>query len=369
LARHLVLALLMGGGIACDAPEPDAEAPASESALASQPVECVTDFRDDVDYFPHKTQLRFAQGFDIQYHRFYKVISTGSRWLGAARADTVVLLQCGAPREKLPAAVAHLPVVLIPVKAVAFNDVADYARMASLQRHPRLAMIESPRVTDRSADVVFVSNRNVDPAILMQQARAGGNLAVPTQNWVESTPLARTEWVKHHAAFINAEAEAAAHFDSLATNYTTLAREVGRQFKFARVFWGGRNTTGVWQTHNRNMESRLLADAGGLNIFFQENAARFLNLSEIMLLRRAENIDVWINDGVPAGELPPELLQDIGAVKTGRVFRYVRDEQSNTALWHTTASIHPTRVLAELIIMFHEPARGSELKFFLLDLP
>jgi iron complex transport system substrate-binding protein len=359
------------GGASCDVPAPDAGdfTSASGSAPTSAPVDCITNFRDDVDYFPHKTQLRFAQGFEVRYHQFYKVISTGSRWLGAARADTVVLLQCGAPREKLPATIAHLPVVPIPAKTVAFNDVADYARMASLQRHPHLLMIEGPRVGDDTADVVFISNRNVDPAILIQQARAGGRLAVATQNWVESTPLARTEWVKHHAVFINAEAEAAAHFDSLATNYTTLVREVGRQFKFARVFWGGRNAERVWQTHNRNMESRLLADAGGLNIFFQENAARFLNLSETTLLRRAENIDVWINDGVPTAELPAELVQNIGAVKTGRVYRYARDERSKTALWHTAASVHPTQVLADLIIMFHEPARSAELKFFLLDLP
>jgi ABC-type Fe3+-hydroxamate transport system substrate-binding protein len=186
---------------------------------------------------------------------------------------------------------------------------------------------------------------------------------------VESTPLGRTEWVKHHALFINAEAEAAAHFDSIATNYATLAREVGRQFKFARVFWGGRNSAGVWQTHNRNLESRLLADAGGLNIFFQENAARFMNLSEMTLLRRGENIDVWINDGVPISELSPDLVQYIAAVKTGRVFRYARDDRFTAPLWHTAASVHPTQVLAELVAIFHEPARRSGLKYFVPDVP
>jgi iron complex transport system substrate-binding protein len=367
--RSLIAALIAGLGVACDARRDDAEPSASGPPPATAPGGCLTNFRDDVDYFPHKTQLRFAQGFLVSYHRYYKVVSTASRWQGAPRADTVVLLQCGAPREKLPAHFAHLPVVSIPVKIVGFNDVADFARMASLPRPPQLQMQTGPRMGKQSPDVVFVSNRNIDPAVMLQEARAGGGLAVATQNWVESTPLGRTEWIKHHALFSNGEADATTHFDSVATNYATLARAVGREFKFTRVFWGGRTPEGVWQTHNRNLESRLLGDAGGLNIFFEENAARFLHLSETRLLRRAENIDVWINDGVPARDLPPEILQNMTAVKTGRVFRYVRDPGSNRSLWNTAASVQPTHVLAELIAILHEPERKTGFKYFVLDLP
>src|SRR5687767_7216222 len=109
--RLLICCCVLGGG-ACESRRPDADVAMSASgpALSAAPAHCLTSFRDDVDYFPYKTQLRFAQGFDVTYHRYYKVVSTGSRWQGEPWADTVVLLQCGAPRQRLPQSVAHLPV-------------------------------------------------------------------------------------------------------------------------------------------------------------------------------------------------------------------------------------------------------------------
>jgi iron complex transport system substrate-binding protein len=369
--RAIWLVLVTGVSVACDTrrPGPEESSSAPGTALSAAPTECLTDFRADVDYFPHKTELHAAQGFAVTYHRFYKVLSTRSRWQGAPWADTVVLLQCGAPRDLLPERLRQLPTVLIPVKSAGFNDEGDYARMSSLPRLPELRLIVGPRVREGAADVIFISTRNIDPGLAMRQARAGQLAAVATQNWVEGpSPLGRTEWIKHHALFTNGEAEAAIHFDSIASNYAVLAREVGRQFKFTRVFWGGRDNNRVWRTHNTNLESRLLADAGGLNIFLQESAARFLSLSETGVLRRAPNIDVWINDGVPTTQMPQELLQQIAAVQNKRVYRYAIDQRSGVPLWFTAASVRPTLVLAELIALFHEPVRSS-YKYFVPDLP
>lgn len=366
-----IFALLFVASAGCDlrSPGPTHSASASKRALPAAPTQCLAEFRDGVDYFPHKAVPRSAQAFDVTYHRFYKVLSTASRWQGKAWADTVVLLQCGAPREQLPDRLRHLPIVSIPVKSAGFNDEGDFARMSTLPRRPEMRLIVGPRVREDEADVIFISTRNIDPALAMRQARVGQLPAVATQNWAEGgSPLGRAEWIKHHALFTNAETDAATHFDSVAGNYAAMVRDVGRQFRFTRVFWGGRDNDGVWRTHNANLESRFIGDGGGLNIFWQESAARFLSLSEQGVLRRAANIDVWINDGLPTKDLPKELIEQIPAVQNRRVYRYAVDSRSGVPLWYTAASVRPTLVLAELISLFHEPKLTS-LKYFVPDLP
>jgi iron complex transport system substrate-binding protein len=60
-------------------------------------TECLTSFNPDLDYFPQKTEIAFATGFSVEYHKHYKVVRVTRPWAGAESGFTYLLVQCGAP--------------------------------------------------------------------------------------------------------------------------------------------------------------------------------------------------------------------------------------------------------------------------------
>ncbi len=58
--------------------------------------ECVTDYDPEVDYFPNKVEITYAENFSVAYVNHYKVVTVADAFDGA-NPFTYVLVQCGAP--------------------------------------------------------------------------------------------------------------------------------------------------------------------------------------------------------------------------------------------------------------------------------
>lgn len=78
---------------------------------------CVADYNAtaDVDYFPDKAVIAYAQNFEVEYFNSYKVLTTTSSSYGSA---TYVLYQCGTTKPVL-ADVEVQEYISIPVDNVA----------------------------------------------------------------------------------------------------------------------------------------------------------------------------------------------------------------------------------------------------------
>ena len=65
---------------------------AQEAALAN-PAECVTDYDAEVDYFPAKAEVEFAEGFTVEYFLNYKVVTVTRPFPGAGELMTDIFTE------------------------------------------------------------------------------------------------------------------------------------------------------------------------------------------------------------------------------------------------------------------------------------
>ena len=76
---------------------------------------CVEGYDATIDYFPQKSKLTHTEGFSVEYHGNYKVVSVNTPWPGAEEAFQYVLVQCGTPA---PAGFETSQIIEVPAKSI-----------------------------------------------------------------------------------------------------------------------------------------------------------------------------------------------------------------------------------------------------------
>lgn len=100
----------------------------AQQATTSSAKGCVTDYDPsaNVDYFPDKAVIAYAENFDVEYFNSYKVLTTMSPWSG--NTSTYVLYQCGTTMPVLED-VDVLHYISVPVKSVATGTPSHIPRI------------------------------------------------------------------------------------------------------------------------------------------------------------------------------------------------------------------------------------------------
>ncbi len=205
----------------------------SESS-ASSGKGCIQNFDPATDYFPDKTRLEFAENFSVEYHHSYKVVTVRSPSEGGAE-EKYVLLQCGAPRPNMESDLSKAPVIPVPIKSLFsaasahmpllvdlghVDVLAGIGQARYITTEPVLNWIRQGHVTEYAPNDVIDTELVIlkAPSILMSSGggysdaystlRKAGVAVVANVEWQEKSALARAEWLKFMALFLNEERKA-----------------------------------------------------------------------------------------------------------------------------------------------------------------
>ncbi|NJO07446.1 MAG: ABC transporter substrate-binding protein [Chloroflexaceae bacterium] len=256
IALFLLLTLLL---VACGAVpnQPTPTPPIDPDAQAAQPVEllanlnrsCATEYSPDIDYFPEKVSVQYADGWTIEYFNNYKVITVLTPWRGAEETFQYVLVQCGTPA---PSGYGDAPMIEVPVNSMISMSTTYLPHFEALEVLDRLTGVDnadfiySPAVLDAlaTANVPTVGSGpdldlervlDIEPNVVMTfaigspdtdthpQLTAAGVPVVINADYMETSPLGRAEWVKFTAALFNRERSAENLFERVAEEYNDLA--------------------------------------------------------------------------------------------------------------------------------------------------
>src|SRR5262245_17348748 len=138
---------------------------------------CAQRFDEAVDYFPDKVSIEDAGNFAVEYHKSYKIVTVRETFLGGP-PERYVLLQCGAPRPRLDAALSTAQVVSVPIASLFAASTTHVPPLVALDRLDVLTgvskvdSIVSPPVVDRikSGDVAEFA-----PLGVIDEERVGVN--------------------------------------------------------------------------------------------------------------------------------------------------------------------------------------------------
>jgi iron complex transport system substrate-binding protein len=202
---------------------------------------------------------------------------------------------------------------------------------------------------------------------------AGFKVAINGE-YMETTPLGRTEWVKFIAAFFDKDVEAERLFADIARRYEAQAAKARAARERPTVF-SGANYRGVWHMPGGNsFEARFLSDAGADYLWKDDHSIGSIPMNVETVIARAKDADIWLNP--EACRSRSELLGEderyavFRAFLTGRV--YNNNAKINAGggndVWETGIA-HPDRVLADLVSIIHPELLPGQERTWYRQLP
>lgn len=364
---------------------------------------CVSDFRDDVDYFPERSQFDWSDQLSVEYSghfkrvRFRPSVTTGETL-------EILLVQCGTP---VPEHEANTVVVQVPIRRLATGNSAMLGAADELAIVDRLVGIENTRtptvesVRRRIAaggiqELWGYAHANIEPIMAVRpdvylsfysaypqfnlhpQLQRVGVRALPQADHLEGHPLGRAEWLKFLALLVNREAKANQQFAQVEHEYLhwrDLAAQARQRPAVMAGFPSGRDSFEVFGALNQR--AQLLADAGGDYVLsgLRKHGSLLQVGFEEAYVAGAE-APVWI--GVQSGHASLAQMLEItpraawfAAARAGQVYAF---DKGYIGAWaspaHDNGMTRPHLALAELVQVLHpELLQTSVPSTFLRRLP
>ena len=370
----LALAILLSG---CVFEVPPAAPPTLDE-------DCVLDYDEDTDYFPHKTEVQYSQGFDISYFNNYKVLEVFSPWPGSESSETYLLVQCGTPR---PAGYDDAHTIEVPIDSMVTLSTTYLPHLEILDEVETLVGVENDawiysevirnRVQAGAVQVVgggatvdletvLVLNPDVIIAFSMgflegdahPVLRAADQTVFLNSEFREPTPLGRAEWIKATAAMLNREGAGNEYFDEVADTYNELVAmakdEANKPSVFVNTPWEG-----VWYMAGGNSYvANYLADAGAEYVWGDDEStgALFLDFEEV--LAQAQDAAFWLNVGWYPDRAAlvsvDSRFAEFEAYVSGNLYNPdLRTSATGASDLYEGAVMRPHQLLADLIAIFH----------------
>ncbi len=346
---------------------------------------CTTNYNPNQDYFPNKIKITHAKGLAVEYHKHYKVVTIKNPWQNAKTQFQYVLVQCGTPT---PQGFNQAQVITVPINSIVSLSTTHLPHLAKLGVVDKLIgvsnikQVNTPEVVEKikAGNISQVGNNsNVDIEKLLslnpdlvttfgtgnsqtdsysKLTEAGLKVGINAE-YMEDTPLGRSEWLKFTALFFNQEAKAEKIFNQIVNRYTQIAAKAQSVKNRPSVFVGF-NFKGTWFMPGGNSYvAKYLADAGGNYLWSDDKSNGSLPLSFEVVLERAANADYWLNFSQGWQSVKDLISEDnryadFKAVKTGNLYNNNGRVNANGGndYWEG-GIINPDIVLADLIKILH----------------
>ncbi len=356
---------------------------------------CVQNYDSNIDYFPNKIKITHATGLAVEYHKHYKIVTVKNPWQDAKTGFQYILVQCGTP---IPKEFNQAQVITIPINSIVALSTTHLPHLAKLGVVDKLVgisnskQVNTPEVVEKiKAGIVEVGNNtNLDVEKLLELnpdlittygtgnsqtdsytklSEVGLKVAINAE-YMEDTPLGRSEWIKFIALFFNQEKQAEEIFKEITNKYEQIAQKA-KFVKNRPTVFVGFNFKGTWyMPGGKSYVATYLADAGGNYLWKDNRSSGSLPLSFEVVLERAANADYWLNFSQSWQSVKDLVAEDnrytyFKAVKTGNLYNNNArvNESGGNDYWEGGIS-NPDIVLSDLIKILHPEVLPNHQLFY-----
>lgn len=186
--------------------------------------------------------------------------------------------------------------------------------------------------------------------------------------WKETTPLARAEWIKLFGAMSGKDALADSFFCEVEKRYTALCEHAGSMTRHPSLFSGG-DFRGTWYVPSGNTYmGYLFADAGAEYAMSGNTSTESIPLTMEQALTHFAHADVWV--GAPAVTYEELLAQQgrynmLDAVKNHSVYNfYGRTKHGGANDFWETGVVRPDLILGDLLVILYGTAAPCDSLVF-----
>ena len=201
-----------------------------------------------------------------------------------------------------------------------------------------------------------------------------GFSVVFNSEYMETTPLGRSEWIKFIAAFFDMETEADRLFSETAVRYEMLAAKA-RDVSYRPTVFSGSNYRGTWyMPGGKSYVAEAFRDAGARYLWEDDSSVSSMPLHVEALLERAGDADIWIHT-ITAHSMEELAAQDerytvFRAFRTGLVFNDdVKISPGGGNDIYEGGIANPELVLSDLISIIHPELLPGHQRIWYRQLP
>jgi iron complex transport system substrate-binding protein len=188
-------------------------------------------------------------------------------------------------------------------------------------------------------------------------------------DWVESSALAKAEWIKFFGVLFNKEKEADSIFNKIETDYLE-AKAIAKQAKKQPTVLSGAMHKDIWYLPNGSSpEAQFLKDANVNYLWSDTSGNGSLALSFEVVLEKAKDADLWLSPSYYKSfeqlENANSLYTNFDAFKNKKVFSF-SDTTGETGgvLYYELGTARPDLVLKDLIKICHPELLKDYEPFF-----
>jgi iron complex transport system substrate-binding protein len=227
------------------------------------------------------------------------------------------------------------------------------------------------KVIDLSPDWVMLSSFG-DGLKKADQLETGGIPVVINNEFLESHPLGRAEWIKFTGILIGKYAMADSVFKIIRDNYLQ-TKKASRNISEEKrpTVLSGNFYRDIWYAPGGNSwMSQLILDAGGFYVFQHLPGRGSLQLNYEYVLDRAKDADLWIGasdyKNLTSMDQSDRRYRDFKAFQEKKVYTYTlgRGEKGGI-LYFEEGYLRPDKVVMDLLKIMHPPlAIDHQFQYF-----
>jgi iron complex transport system substrate-binding protein len=262
--------------------------------------------------------LKYAKGFSIRYFEKYKEVIVYSPWVKGteyARYYLVDNINIKTPSNGTK--------VQVPLKTLASTSVTHIEFLNLLGELQTITGVCSPAIIynpcvlkriqqGRIADLGDAFSINVERtlqlnpgAVMMsgynqndpyaKRVLQAGIPVIFNNEWMETSLLARAEWIKFVGVFFNREKMADSLFSGIDKRYNGIKARAAK-VKYKPAVMAGSNFRGTWyMPAGHSFMGRLFEDAGARYFFSTDTTSGSLPLNVESVLKNFSQTDIWLN--------------------------------------------------------------------------
>jgi iron complex transport system substrate-binding protein len=346
----------------------------------------------------HEVLLKYAKGFSVNGNGTHKVLSINNPWPKAEKnykyliASKEILSKMTFPSDYYDGIITneiktivvtsttHVPALeLLGVEQtlVGFPG-ADYI---SSEKTRKLIDDDKVRELGKNEGINTEVLLELNPDVVIgfgvdgvnktfETIKKAGIPVIYNGDWVESSALAKAEWIKFFGVLFNKEKEADSIFNQIEKNYLE-AKLIAKQAKNRPTILSGAMHKDIWYMPNGSSpEAQFLKDANVNYLWNKTTGNGSLALSFEVVLDKAKDADLWLS---PSYYSSLKQLEDTNALYTN--FEAFKNKNvysfSNTTgatggvLYYELGTARPDLVLKDLIKICHpELLEGYTPYFF-----
>ena len=189
-------------------------------------------------------------------------------------------------------------------------------------------------------------------------------------DWVESSALARAEWIKFFGVLFNKEQKADSIFNTIENSYLE-AKKIAQNAKDKPTVLSGVMNANVWELPNgTSFEAQFLKDAN-LNYLWSDTTGNgSLKLSFEAVFEKAKDADLWLSPSYYSSleqlKKANKLYTNFEAFKTKNIYSFTNAKgATGGVLYYELGTTRPDLILRDLIKIGHpELLEGYTPYFF-----